>query len=153
MPVVTGKSNIVRDYVSGDDAPDPRLERGRLYISTGTVANAATDSQNSKYRLASLPSDCILHPDTKFHVSSWGYADIRIGTLTDVAALASVLKSAGATVSPIVAGDVAKHGKELWQILGLAADPGGEIDIYAHGSVAAPVAAGTMLFSIVMIDR
>lgn len=124
---------------------DPILTDGRRRLKTVTVANAATDSQGSTYKLASLPSDCILHYTTQFYVSNWGYADIRIGTLTDPAALVSQTKVTAATITPTMAGDPAWHGKRLWQRLGLAADPGGTIDIYAHGSVAAAVAAGTLL--------
>lgn len=153
MPIVKVNSGLIRSYITGQDAPEPILERGRPFVATGSVANAATDSQGSTYKLVELPSECVLRPDTAFHVANWGYADIRIGTLSDPVVLASVLKSAGNTVSPIVAGDTAKHGKYLWQVLGLAADPGGLIGLYAHGSVANAVAAGSMLFTISYLFR
>jgi hypothetical protein len=110
------------------------------------MANLSTDTLGSKYLLMSLPSECILLPATQFKVDTWGYLDIRIGTFTDPAALVSQLRSAGATITPLVQFD-AKWNKPLWQQLGLAADPNGEIGIYAHGSVAGAATAGTMNFS------
>ena len=86
----------------------------------------------------------VLGDRTAFDVENWGFAAIRIGTVDDVDALAAVLKSAGNTVSPIAFGD-ANHGKALWEVVGLAADPGGLIGIYAH-AIAAATGAGSMPF-------
>ncbi len=148
MPVVNEKSTVFKPASDPLGAePKPELARGRPIVVTGSMANLSTDSQLSKYLLAELPSDAILDTRTFFKVDTWGYADIRIGTFTDVAALVSVLKSAGAIVAPLTQGD-ARHGQPLWQALGLATDPGGVIGIYAHGSVAAPTGAGSMKFEI-----
>ncbi len=144
MAVVNLKSNLFGDYLAGIDNPDPELARGRPIVATGSVENGATDSSLSTYKLASLPSNCILGDRTKFDVENWGFATVNIGTLTDVDALITIAKSSGNTVSPVVFGD-AKHGKRLWEVLGLAADPGGVIDIYAHASAGA-TGAGSMPF-------
>lgn len=148
MPVVTSFSDIASPTV----AADPARARGRPIKSVGNVLNLSTDSQLSKYKLEDLPSEAILQPGTFFKVDLWGYADIRIGTFTDPAALVSVLRSAGALVTPIANGD-ARHGQPLWQALGLAADPGGVIGIWAHGSVAAPTGAGSMRFALDYLHR
>lgn len=148
MPVVTARSDLINDQWLQEAAPDPEQAKGHGFTAQGTVVNAATDSQGSKYLLARIPSDCILSDRTSFWVSNWGYADIRIGTKTDPVALVSATKVAAAVQMPIVGGAPAQHCKRLWQNLGLAADPGGLIEIYAHGSVANAVAAGTMLFAI-----
>ncbi len=140
MAVVKVKS----DLTVGE--PDPARHRGRPIVAALAVANAATDSIGSKYHLIDLPSCAILDARTAFQVQNWGFADIRIGTESDNDALVSVLKSAGNVVSPVVQFD-AKHGKPLWQVLGLAADPGGMIGIYAH-AIAAATGAGTMLAEI-----
>jgi hypothetical protein len=146
MPVVNVKSTLFKaesDPLGAE--PKPELARGRPIVATGSMANLATDSLTSKYLLAELPSDAILDTRTFFKVDTWGYTDIRIGTLTDVAALVSQLRSAAAIVSPLTQGD-ARHGQPLWQALGLASDPGGTIGIYAHGSGA--ITAGSMRFEI-----
>lgn len=146
MPVVSLKSTIAAGTA------DPAKARGGQYVAIDTIANALTDSVGSKYLLARLPSECILDERTQFKVDTWGYANIRIGTLTDPAALVSQTRATGTTVTPIVFGD-AKHGLPLWQQLGMAADPGGEIGIYAHGLVAIPDVAGTMRFRLSHVFR
>jgi hypothetical protein len=151
MAVVNTKSNLYGDYLAGIDNPDPELARGRPIMATGTVSNGATDSNLSTYKLASLPSNCILADRTKFDVENWGFATVNIGTKDDIDALITVLKSAGNTVTPVVFGD-AKHGKRLWEVLGLAADPGGMIDIYAHASAGA-TGAGSMPFQFEYLFR
>jgi hypothetical protein len=146
MAVVTGKSDLIRDYLAGDAAPDPMRLKGRRFIATGTVANGATDSNLSMYHLIDLPSDCILDEDTAFDVENWGFAQVVIGTQTDTDALLDVARAAATTQRPIVFGD-ANHAKELWEVLGLAADPGGEIGIWAHAEAGA-TGAGTMPFQM-----
>ena len=152
MPIVRGKSNLVGDYMlDATVPPDPAVARGRLIVATGIVLNAADDSNGSSYHLADLPSDCLLDDSTAFDVQNWGFAAIRIGTRDDVDALVAVLKSAGNTVTPKVFGD-ANHGKMLWEQLGLAADPGGMIGIYAH-AIADATGAGNMPFRLAYLYR
>jgi hypothetical protein len=152
MPIVKGRSNLVPDYLDAASVPpDPAIARGRLVVATDIVLNAATDSDGSSYHLADLPSDCLLDDSTAFDVQNWGFAAIRIGTRDDVDALVSVLKSAGNTVTPKVFGD-ANHGRMLWQHLGLAADPGGMIGIYAH-AIADATGAGNMPFRLAYLYR
>lgn len=151
MAVVSGKSNLIADYLSGAAGLDPEFSRGRPIMAQGSVSNASTDSNLSKYHLADIPSHAVLGDRTAFDVENWGFAAIRIGTADDVDALASVLKSAGNTVSPIAFGD-ANHGKALWEVVGLAADPGGVISIYAH-AIANATGAGSMPFRIEYFAR
>jgi len=147
MAIENKNSDLVHNYL--DDAsiaPDPVRARGRIIKVTGSVANAAADSAGSTYHLADLPSGCILDPATFFKVDNWGFAQIVIGTKTDTTALVNQTKATEAMVTPIAAGD-ANHGKRLWEVLGMAEDPGGNIGIYGHAAAAA-TAAGTMLIQI-----
>ncbi len=146
MPIVNQKSDLFRDAFNGGGIVDPKRLRGRADIATGSVANLATDLNTSSYHLIDLPSDCLIHPDTAFDVENWGFATINLGTQGDIDALGTIPKASGATYRPVVFGD-AKFLLELWQILGLATDPGGFIGIYAHASANA-TAAGAMLFQI-----
>lgn len=147
MPVVNEKSDLFPDRLAGDDVPDPARARGRSICITGTVANGATDSSTSTYHLCDVPADAILDSRTAFKVSGWGFDAVRIGTKTDVDALVSVAKAAGANVTPVAFGD-AKHGLPLWQVLGLAAAPDtGVIGLYAH-AIAAATGAGSMPFEV-----
>lgn len=151
MAVVTKKSDLYRDPHSLDVSVEPLKAKGRTMYATGTITNEATDNTASKYLLGEFPSDCLLHEDTFFDVENDGFAQIQIGTLDDAAALINQTKITETIIQPIAIGD-AWHGKELWQVLGLASDPGGTIRIYKHAAADA-AAAGSMLFRIVTIWR
>lgn len=144
MAIVSGKSDLIPDKYAGDAAPDPMRLKGRTYMATGTLTNAASDSNTSMYRMIDLPSDCILDELTKFDVQNWGFAQVVIGTETDTDALLDVARSAANLQAPIAFGD-ANHGVELWQLLGLASDPGGMIGIWCHAEADA-TGAGSMPF-------
>lgn len=144
MAIVNAKSDLFRDEQTLGAIPDYAKVGGRSHYAHGTATNAADDNSGSTYKLGAVPSAAILGWDTFFDVENWGFAAVRIGTLTDVDALVSALKSAATSQSPIVKGD-ANHGKQLWEVLGLAADPGGEIMLYAH-AIADATGAGNMPF-------
>lgn len=149
MAVVTRQSSLYRPDDNG--LLDPVDTAGRLIIKNGVVTNAADDSANSTFRICDLPSYCILHSLSGFDVAAWGFAQVRVGTLTDNDALLSVAKSAGAVARPVQFGDT-RTGKPLWEVLGLTEDPGGVIPIFAH-AIAAATAAGSMRFEIAYLVR
>lgn len=151
MPVVKKQSNLYRNPHDGDALTDPLMKAGRIIIATGSMANSVDDSNQSIYRLGEFPSYCLLHEDTFFDVENWGFAQVVIGTHEDPTALIDQLQSTEAVVKPIVIGDVF-HGKRLWEILGLAQDPGGHIVLFAHATADA-TGAGNMPFRIVYIDN
>lgn len=151
MAKVSGASNIAPRSRGGPGFADPQALQGLLRVITGTVANAADDSDGSKYYLCDLPSDCYLDPGTAFRAKSLGYATLNIGTETDATALVTIAKTGNDTVSPIAFAD-ANHGKELWEVLGLSANPGGFIALYLHASAGA-TGAGSMAFTVKYIHR
>lgn len=147
MAVVTGKSDLISDYLDPNSyPPDTQFMRGRLIIATGTVINASTDNAGSKYKLCPVPADAILDERTALQVQNWGFATVNIGTKSDPTAILSVARSAANVQNPVAFGD-ANHGKRLWERLGLAASPGGDIMLYVTGPADA-TAAGTLKFSI-----
>lgn len=147
MAIVTKTSNLVYDpSEAGDTRPDPVEHAGRYVAMTGTLTNAADDSNTSMYLLAEVPSDAILHEDTFFDVENDGFAQIVIGTFDDPDALVDQTKATENIVTPIATGD-ANHGLRLWEVLGMAADPGRPIGIYKHAEADA-AAAGSMPFRI-----
>ena len=147
MAVVNEFSDLIRDPIANPiDPPSPAQARGRYISATGTVTNASDDSSASTYHLADIPADAILHEDTFFDVENWGFAQVVIGTKTDTDALVDQTKATENVVTPIAVGD-ANHGKRLWEVLGLSANPGGNISLYAH-SEAGATGAGTMLFRV-----
>lgn len=151
MAVVTSNSDLYRDDLSTDNPVEAMRLKGVLRASIGSVANLATDSSGSMYKLGEIPSYAILSEDTFFDVENWGFAQVVIGTKTDTDALLDVARSAATTQSPIAIGD-ANHGKRFWEVLGLAADPGGVIPLYAHAEAGA-TGAGTMLFRLAFYDQ
>lgn len=151
MAVVTGKSNLYRDPVTGGAVPDTLLVNGVMRSATGTLANAAGDSSGSKYKLCAVPYDAIPHPSTLFDVQAWGYAQVVIGSLTETDQILDVAKSAAATQSPFAMGN-ALHGLRFWEVLGLTEDPGGTFDIYVHAEANA-TGAGSMPFHVAWIHH
>lgn len=147
MAVVEGKSDLIHDYLDAESvAPDPVQASGRVIVATGTVANAADDSTASMYHLVDLPSDCILQPGTFFDVQGDGFAQIVIGTKSDTDALVDQTRATENIITPIANGD-ANHGKRLWEVLGLAENPGGNISLWKHAEAAA-TGDGSMPFAI-----
>jgi hypothetical protein len=151
MAVVSLKSTLYRAEQTGGAVPDALMIRGVTRRATGSVSNAATDSNLSMYKLITLPSFVILHPETIFDVENWGFAAVRIGTKATVGALLSVATNAATTQSPITA-RAAAAGNRLWQTLGLSADPKTDIDLYAH-AIAGATGAGVMPFCIAWVDN
>jgi len=146
--IVTGRSNVVHDYLDpASIPPDTMLIRGQNRIVTLTATNAASDNAGSRYKLCAIPSNALMDETTAFQVQNWGYATVQVGTQANPTSLLNVAKSAAAVQTPFVFGD-ANHGKRLWEILGLAADPGGEIMLWATGPADA-TAAGTIKAKVV----
>lgn len=150
MAVENVKSDLYRDELTGGAVPAALKAHGRLHTAIGTVTHDAAASSGSTYKLGEVPSYAILHWDTIFEAGNWKFTDMRIGTKDDVTALVSALVSAG-NQSPIAKLDT-NHGKALWEVLGMASDPGGMIAIYAH-AVGAASAAGSMKFILQWIDN
>lgn len=147
MPIVKGQSDLISNPATMYPGADPEIVRGRPIVSAGTVTNASTDSAGSKYHLVDLPADALLDALTTFKVDGWGFATVSIGTESDIDALVTVARSAGALVTPVTRLG-AWHQKRLWEIVGLAKAPAnGIISLWAHGPANA-TAAGTMPFEI-----
>lgn len=147
MAIVSGKSDLIHDPMdSSSTPPDPQQARGQVVHAIGTVTNEATDSNTSKYHLCDVPSVAILHEDTFFDVENDGFAQIVIGTEDDTDALVDQTKATENTVTPIAVGD-ANHAKQLWEVLGMTADPGGMISLWKHAEADA-AGAGSMPFRI-----
>lgn len=134
MAIVNGKSDLF-----GADV-DPARAKGRPVVTAFTVTNAASDSNGSSYLLARLPSYAVLDAMTTIKADGWGFATVYIGIQGDTDALFTANRNAAHV--PITRNG-ALHGLPLWQALGLAADPGGEIELYAFASADA-AAAGVM---------
>lgn len=134
MPVRQKRSDLF------DVDNDPAKAGGVLFVDAFTVANAADDDAGSNFLLARLPSCAILDANTTIRADAWGYATTQIGTLAAPTVLVNAARNAAHAP---VARNGTLHGLPLWQALGMAADPGGKIDIYANAAANA-TGAGTM---------
>lgn len=150
MAIVTQKSNLYRAEQTGGPVPDALQVKGVVRRATGKVTNAATDSAGSVYKLAKLPSRVILGPGTLFHNQGWGFATTQVGIAGAATALFTKTTIASTTESPIT-GIEAASGQRLWEQLGMAADPNGEIELVAIAAANA-TGAGSMPFTIEWID-
>ena len=115
----------------------------RQIYSKISVANA--DSATSKLYLGRIPSSARILPNsTLYHSAITGLTTLDVGFNAAVAALlaAGDVSTAGSKslVGAVVAGNL---GRRAWQHAGLAADPGGLMDIFATMNAAA-TAAGTL---------
>lgn len=147
MPVRNKVSDAITDPRLDQNPQDPARQRGRPVVVTFTATNLIDDDSGSTFWLCDIPADAIIDRATSFFVTNWGYADVRIGTRSSVAALASGLRSAN-IINPMTIGD-ADHGLPAWQQLGLAAAPiDNVISIFAH-AIANATVAGSLRGEIV----
>lgn len=151
MPVTENTSNLFPDQHAGEGVLDALVLKGVRRVAIGNVVNVSTDLLGSIYHLADIPSHAILDEATFFGVAAWGFAQIQIGTETDADALVDQTKVTEDVVTPIAIAD-AFHGKRLWEVLGLAEDPRGNIGIYAHAAADA-ASAGAMTFRVAWVDN
>lgn len=151
-PIVEGYSDVAPRAVGGQGRPDPQAVAGTVRHISGVVNTVAVDDlTGSSYYLAAVPSDAYMKPGTFFDVAAWPFAQVRIGTQADIDALVTVAQSAGDIVTPFAVGDP-NANVPLWQVLGLAQNPGGEIVLYAH-AIGDATGAGSMRFGIEYVHR
>lgn len=123
--------------------------QANLKITYFEIAAQSGDPINSLYRLGRIPSNAMLIPalSNLYAAAEAGMTDFsvglddRAGTVSAKALMSDVDVHAGGTFSLVSNVAQANYGKRLWQLLGLASDPGKELDVYATLG-AAPSAAG-----------
>lgn len=148
MAVVNLKSTIITNR---DATPvvltEPSISGGVLKESSGFITSAADDSIASIYRLCQVPSNARV---SSVLLSSGALtsaaADIGVyypttaagtaGAVISVAYFGSAVSLATAQTNTEVLNEsttntVAKQQQELWQAIGLSADPGGYFDVAA----------------------
>ncbi|NUU41379.1 hypothetical protein [Tardiphaga robiniae] len=135
---------VVTKYAAGfkdpsiNSLPAAVLAEGRMRaINVPAVTVTNGDNANSKFYLGKMSSSAIpiTGLSTLKHGAITGAADVDIGLYKDgvvvdidIFADGLTLASAG-TKDPYAAIPVADAGKQLWQLLGLANDPGVEYDV------------------------
>lgn len=172
MAVVTTKSTAV---TAGDTLPQTltqqKIDGGRLRERVGFVEATATDSIASIYRLLRVNSgdrvsrlllSCDAITTAVGDIGIYDIAAVNAGAVVDVDFFASAQPLTSALVNADVTheADAADAGagfgladveKQLWQALGLAADPGKQYDI-AITLTAAATGAGTVGLKLQYVD-
>jgi len=151
----TTKATIRR---AAADAVVGKGDGPNLKIVTATKS-LASPAQNSTHKFQRFDSNARLHSLSRIYwgdLASSGAPTLSVG-LASVnnnfgAAVPAALTSAldAATATPAGAGlilDPANSGKMLWELAGLATDPGGQIDIYVT-----IIAAASNLTASITID-
>ncbi|CAM5767171.1 hypothetical protein [Bosea minatitlanensis] len=139
--------------------PPAAFVEGRVRcITTGPVAIASGDSATSRLYLGKVPSSAIILPmSTLYHGALTGVSDFDIGvekdgTTVSIDALADGLNltSAGnkSVVAKLATGSI---GKRLFEVLGLATDPGCEYDLV--GTLKADASADGVLEAFVLYAK
>jgi hypothetical protein len=149
---------VVTKYASGYQDPSikpadliPAEEtqgHNKSLVSTVEIANG--DSATSKVYFGKLPSSARINTNSVLEYDAiTGVVSFDLGGANSVNALmaAADIHLAGAKDATSNV-DIAKLNKPLWFLLGYAADPGGELDIFGTLNNAA-TAAGTITLSLV----
>jgi hypothetical protein len=154
---------VVTRYTNGYPAPTPAAGTGYGVVSAHesraivkaaffSIAVTSGDSINSVYRLARLPSNAIILPQSNVYVTAAGIAgltsvsigfDNLLGTVAAAALASAVDMHAGGAFPLTPAVTIAHYNQRVWEQLGLASDPGAQIDLIATLG-ASPGASGVM---------
>jgi len=153
MAVVTKYGRSYKDPTAINN-PDAVLAEGRMRcIQSGAVSIANGDSIASIIYLGKIASNAVplCGLSTLKHGAVTSVNDFDIGLYKDGAVVsvnlfadALDISSAGAK-DPLANVAVANWGKRVWELLGLATDPGCEYDIVATLNVAATATASIAL--------
>ncbi|MDE2579965.1 MAG: hypothetical protein KGL46_14270, partial [Hyphomicrobiales bacterium] len=158
---------VVTRYTSG--YPDPTKVSAfsrnaheavaNLKVSYFSIAAQNGDSIGSVFKIARLPSNAMIFPglSSLFAAANAGLTSVSIGVNNNigtkqVGALQNALNiAAGGTFALAGAVAQANYGQRLWQLLGLASDPGMELDLEITlnaASTAASLINGQLVWSV-----
>lgn len=131
------KTRVPREFI------EVAKQHGRVRAHHDKMVITAADSVGSKYYLGKLPSNCRLLPDSKVYFDAIGAsATLDIGDADTVDALSTDLDiSSAGSAGALDNIAIEEYGQYLWEMLGLSADPGGQIDII--GTLAGAAATNT----------
>lgn len=133
MAVVTKYGSAARDPAVKPPLLIPAgIRNGKLRTLFSSVPIANGDSTNSVLHFGAVPSTARLAPNGLLlttAITSLTDFDLGMAGAIDKLVDGQSLASASRTLSAVSAVAIADFAKPLWQVLGLAADPGGDIDI------------------------
>lgn len=127
--------------------------QGHLKSLVSTVEIANGDSANSTLRFGKVHSSVRVHRDSKIdHDAITGVNDFDLGDSTNPDGLADGLDiTAAGNKSAVASVNIDSLHKPLWEVLGMASDPDGMIEIIGTLKAAA-TAAGTVTLSLIYAE-
>lgn len=163
MAVVTVKSTAI---TNADATPKifstPNIARGKLHQSMGFAAVANGDSIASQYRIArvlsgdrvaALPLSCTAITSAAANIGLYetlanGGAVVSAALFAAAQSLASALNAVNVAFSVTT---LPNSEKRVWELLGLASDPGKSYDLVLTLTAAA-TAAGTVMMHVTTVS-
>lgn len=164
---VVNKSGSVNKLTSVDSPTPTGLSQsatngGKIAFIRDTVEVAASDDNNSVYRLARIPSNAVIvdlrvnndaiTAGTDYNVGVYDTPEINSGAVISDNAFADALDlssaSAGEGTFALSAVAIEDRYKQVWQLAGLTSDPKKLVDIALTG-IAVGTAAGTITLSVI----
>jgi hypothetical protein len=151
MALVNTKSTVITNADAGV-LSDRKLARARVLSSIGFVIKAASDSNNSVFRFARLPSNAIIRSitvnsdaaitgGTAFQLAGYDTPTANSGVvIANLTSFGAALDLSTAGIKTVLPG-AADVEKTLWQLLGLATDPGKSVDIALLATTSGSTAA------------
>lgn len=137
-------SDFIANLVAVPAVANDPIYNGRRCQAIGIAATAADQADDSEIRMVRVPSNCRIE-DVKIaaaDASTSGKVDLGVyypahvnaGAVIDRDALAAAFDLTGGPFyysSMLLVGvvTIAESAKPLWELAGLASDPGGELDI------------------------
>ena len=155
MAIVNVQSSFFPAMVSGIWTPPFAASRdGKDHVIQGTVANGATDSSGSTYKLFTLPWTAILLPDAAFRTDGWGFAQVQIGPAEAPLGLLNAAKGVSTTGQLPVTIFGTRWNQPFWQACGLASIPTDKpfCDVIVT-TIAGATGAGTMSFYVPFVTH
>lgn len=152
MAVTTNYGSHVR--AAANELPkgqaDTRYFDNRLRNLFEKVTFIAGDSVGSTGYFGQLPSDAIIDPTSKiYHGAAGGTTDLDIGDINDPDGFATDIDiSLAGSADFLEAVLAADKIKPLWELLGYASDPGGNLDLYCTIATATVTTGFDVVFAI-----
>lgn len=161
MAVVTRYTNGYPQQAAGTGYSTIASKEAKAGVNAMSfnIAAANGDSIASVYKLGRLPSNAIILPiSTLYCPAIAGLTSVSVGldnllgTKVAAALMSAVSIAAGGSFSMVSAITAANYLQRVWQLLGLAADPGQRVDVYASLGAAATASGAITGFLYYLAD-
>lgn len=161
MSVVTRYTNGYPQQAAGTgfNTISSKEAKSGVFAMSFNIAATNGDSINSVYKLGRLPSNAIILPNSTLYCPAIaGLTSVSVGlnnlvgTKVAAALMSAVSIAAGGSFSMVSNITTANYFQRVWQLLGLASDPGARIDVEATLNAAATASGAITGFLYYLAD-